>query len=308
MGGLVARWYLEKLEGWQHTRSLISFGTPYRGSLNAVQSLHKGIQKKVGPFSVVDLTNALRSFASVHELLPIYRCVDPGDGKLVRLSETKIPHIDPTRVAEALRFHHEIRDAVVGHQEDPRYALQGYRIHPISGIEQPTSQSVRIRDERVELLETWDGKDLSGDGTVPRVSAVPLELGDARAGMFAGEKRASLQNDSAVLTHLRGILTGQVVDLSMFESMEPARIGVSVDELFAVGEPIPLLVRADRDDLSLIARVFNADTGEVARAVELSASSDCTYRAELAPLKEGCYRLVVEGGIDTVTSLVSVLC
>src|SRR4051794_20279566 len=34
MGGLVARYYLEVLGGWRDTRRLITFGTPYRGSLN----------------------------------------------------------------------------------------------------------------------------------------------------------------------------------------------------------------------------------------------------------------------------------
>lgn len=31
MGGLVARYFLECLEGWRDTRRLVTFGTPYRG-------------------------------------------------------------------------------------------------------------------------------------------------------------------------------------------------------------------------------------------------------------------------------------
>ena len=31
MGGLVARYFLECLDGWRDTRQLITFGTPYRG-------------------------------------------------------------------------------------------------------------------------------------------------------------------------------------------------------------------------------------------------------------------------------------
>jgi pimeloyl-ACP methyl ester carboxylesterase len=267
MGGLVSRWYLEKLGGWEHTRSLITFGTPYRGSLNAVESLHAGVKKKVGPFTLVDLTPALRSFTSVYELLPIYRCVDPGGGTLVRVSEATLPNVDPDRAQESLRFHHEIRDAVAEHQDDPQYVLDGYRIHPITGIEQPTNQSVRVRGGKVEILKTWDDKDLSGDGTVPRVSAVPLEVVDAQAGMFAGEQHGSLQNDSAVLTHLRGLLTGQVINLSMFEAMGPSRIGVE----------------------------------------ELKSAGDGTYGAEIAPLPEGSYRLKVGGGVDSVTALLFVV-
>ena len=191
--------------------------------------------------------------------------------------------------------------------EEPDYTAGGYRIHPITGIEQPTQQSARVQGDQVELLKTWNGKDYSGDGTVPRVSAVPLEVVDAQAGMFAGEIHGSLQNDAAVLTHLRGLLTGRVIDLSMFESIEPTRIGLEVEELFAADEPIPIAARGDRDGLELTARISNADTGEVARTVTLRSGGDGTYTAEAPPLPEGFYRLTVEGGIDSVTSLLAVV-
>src|SRR5687768_8616261 len=44
MGGLVARYYLECMEGWKNTRHLVTFGTPFRGSLNAVNTLCNGIK------------------------------------------------------------------------------------------------------------------------------------------------------------------------------------------------------------------------------------------------------------------------
>ena len=39
MGGLVSRYFLEVLEGWRDARALLTFGTPYRGSLNALDAL-----------------------------------------------------------------------------------------------------------------------------------------------------------------------------------------------------------------------------------------------------------------------------
>ena len=39
MGGLVSRYFLECLEGWKVTQALVTFGTPYRGSLNALDGL-----------------------------------------------------------------------------------------------------------------------------------------------------------------------------------------------------------------------------------------------------------------------------
>jgi pimeloyl-ACP methyl ester carboxylesterase len=45
MGGLVARYFVEALEGWRNTRAVVTFGTPYYGSLNAVDFLVNGFDK-----------------------------------------------------------------------------------------------------------------------------------------------------------------------------------------------------------------------------------------------------------------------
>jgi hypothetical protein len=54
-------------------------------------------------------------------------------------------------------------------------------------------------------------QDNSGDGTVPRVSATPLELSNARREIFVSEVDASLQNFNAGLVNLTGILTGSQI-------------------------------------------------------------------------------------------------
>jgi hypothetical protein len=45
MGGLVARYFLEVFDGWRDTRMLVTFGTPFRGSLNALDFLGSGFRK-----------------------------------------------------------------------------------------------------------------------------------------------------------------------------------------------------------------------------------------------------------------------
>ena len=45
MGGLVARYFLEVLGGLEITRKLLTFGTPYRGSLNALDFIANGWRK-----------------------------------------------------------------------------------------------------------------------------------------------------------------------------------------------------------------------------------------------------------------------
>ena len=121
MGGLICRHFLEMLDGWKDTRLLITFGTPYRGSLNALDFIVNGMKKKLGPVTLLNLTELVRSFTSVYQLLPIYPCVDPGNGTLARVTEVdSIPGLIPERAADALAFHRAIREAVEEHVEPPR--------------------------------------------------------------------------------------------------------------------------------------------------------------------------------------------
>ena len=144
MGGLVARHFLEVFEGWRDTRTLITFGTPYRGSLNALDFLCNGFKKGIGPFGL-DLTRLLRSLTSVYQLLPRFPVVDSGATEMTRVADTlDLPGVDSIRAADALQFHIDIDAAVEKRPAD------AYAIHPIVGILQPTYQSARLRAGSVE--------------------------------------------------------------------------------------------------------------------------------------------------------------
>ena len=60
-----------------------------------------------------------------------------------------------------------------------------YAIHSVVGITQGTKQSARSTASRLPIEELYDGDDLGGDGTVPRVSATPIETDDLAAGLPA---------------------------------------------------------------------------------------------------------------------------
>lgn len=293
MGGLVARYFLECLDGWKDTRMLITFGTPYRGSLNAVGFLANGFEKKVGPFKVADLTELLRSLTSVYQLLPIYPCIDEGDGRLLRPAETtRVTHLDPTRADAAEHdFHRAIERAVAGRAEaDP------YTIHPVVGLTQATNQAARRRDDgTVELVQSYEGEDLDGDGTVPRVSATPIELDDRRIdqSVYAPERHASLQNALSVQTQVRGLLT----PVERRDRFKDARGGLSLllDDLFAAGEEIPLGVVADTRRLDLTATVVELEHRRpVAGPVPLVVEEDqLSHHVTLPPLPPDVYGVEV---------------
>jgi pimeloyl-ACP methyl ester carboxylesterase len=300
MGGVISRYYLECLEGWRDTRTLVTFGTPYRGSLKAIGTLANGMEKKIGPLSL-DLTAMARSFTAIYQLLPVYPCVET-DGGLVRVAETDIPNIDRDRAESARAFHEEIRLAVEQHEQDEEYLRERYSIRPVIGTFQPTAQSAKTHGDGVQLIHSYDGEDIGGDGTVPRVSATPIEVEHEENAMFAAQRHASLQNDDPVLAQLAGILSGLHLDLAAFRA--PATVGLSldVDDVYEAGEPVTVKARPERESTNaLLAVVEDASQPpdsqhpvELARA-PLRPAGDGWHSVELSPLPDGAYRVTVLG-------------
>jgi pimeloyl-ACP methyl ester carboxylesterase len=304
MGGLVSRYFLECLDGWRDTRMLVTFGTPYRGSLNALEFIVHGMRKALGPVTLMDLSSLLRSFTSVYQLLPIYPCYQ-GDGtSLVRLSESSgIPHLDLDRARAADSFHREIEQAVEKHLDDEEYMRDRYAIHPIVGTFQPTGQSARGSGDKVEILREYEGEDGGGDGTVPRPSATPIELKHEEGAMFAAERHASLQNLDAVLVQLAGLLTGR--DTSIFRDLPKSGLGLDLEDAYAVDESIGIRVRSEEPPAELVAVAVETERGQEVGRATLGPGIDEWREAEIPPLPAGTYRLTVSGGstVQPVTDL-----
>jgi pimeloyl-ACP methyl ester carboxylesterase len=308
MGGLISRHFLELLEGWKDTRMLITFGTPYRGSLNAVDFLANGLKKKLGPITLLDLSRLLQSFTSVYQLLPIYPCVDAGDGRpLGRVTEVAgLGSMDPAKAAAALAFHHDIADAVTSHRQDPDYVDHGYAIHPIVGMFQPTNQSARLAGGHVEILRTYQGEDQDGDGTVPRVSATPLELSNQDREVYIRERHGSLQNADHTLDQLSGVLSRQVVDQTRFFAPKPG-VAMDVEDAYLSREVVGVRAMAEAEWATLTATVVDVDTEATVASANLAPGSDGWHQGHLGPFPQGAYRLTVGGqGVDPVTDLFAV--
>jgi pimeloyl-ACP methyl ester carboxylesterase len=284
MGGLVARHFLEVLDGWHDTRMLVTFGTPYRGSLNALDFLCNGFKKKIGPLGI-DLTRLLRSLTSVYQLLPRYPVIDSGTGDLTRVAETAdLPGVDPVRAKAALQFHLDI-DAAIDARPPNSYAL-----HPIVGILQPTSQSAGFHKGAVKMLTSHGGVDSAGDGTVPRVSATPLELADQGREIYAPDQHGSLQNSIGPLTQLIGLLSARPT--SNFRA-GTSGFGLQLDEVFAADEPIIATVTTDDPTRAVNAVVVDVTSGRAVLESRCEADGDGAYRAQWPPLLPGDYRMTV---------------
>lgn len=87
--------------------------------------------------------------------------------------------MDAFRAAAALAFHRELDECVATHQNAADYT-PSFQIHPIVGRYQTTLQVARRLASGLAMQTAYPGADWDGDGTVPEVSAVPVELSEAR--------------------------------------------------------------------------------------------------------------------------------
>lgn len=151
MGGLVSRYFVEALGGWKDTRAIVTFGTPYYGSLNAVEFLCNGFQKRFGPFEK-DLTRLLRSFTGLHQLVPVYKCVFGPEGEAATPANAGLPGWQPQWSSHLTDFFGEMEKAATANRQESAWESNQVVYHPIVGMDQPTLQSARLADHKVETL------------------------------------------------------------------------------------------------------------------------------------------------------------
>lgn len=303
MGGLVSRYFIECLDGWRITRRLISIGTPYRGSLDAVGTICNGAAKKVGPITLADASKASRSFQSLYQLLPVYPVIDAGEG-LVRVDALHLPNLDRTRAAAALKFHQEMTDANANNRKNEEYVNRGELVAPTVGIEQATFQSARLANGKVELLRVHEGTDYFGDGTVPRISATPI--GFSGTSSHVANTHSALPNDQGAMYQFRGLITADAINFEKFRSSNlVANIGIELDDAYVAGQQFGIEARVSDYRQTLRASVKRLDAE--AEPVEITLRpSENVYRGNLT-LDPGVYGLAVSASDARTTEDVFVV-
>lgn len=300
MGGLVSRYYLECLGGWRDCRALITFGTPYRGSVNALGFLANGYKK-----AFVDMTEVLRSCTSVYQLLPIYRMLQAGNDWKRIAEVNEVPGVNQESAVKALQFHREIEAAVTERERTGG----SYTIVPVVGVDQPTLQSARLIGGKVEVLQQvpdWiDSRLEDGDGTVPHLSAIPIELSDTFRETFIAGRHGSLQRHDQVLSDLyQRIKAMQVHGLGAIRAPEVrpdlekrAALSIDLDDLYIGGEPVTFrakLLNPAEPPEGVIARIEQVDPPGAAHDHEFSESTDHqVWRLEIGNCSPGLYRVEV---------------
>ena len=316
MGGLVSRYYLEVLGGWQDARALFTFGTPYRGSLNAVNVLANGMRKGgIDVSQALGIKGFIYSLTSIYQLLPIYPVLQI-DGQSKRVAEVdSLPNIDRERAAAALAFHREIEAAVKANNRD------SYATVPFVGVQQPTLQSAELNDGQVsvsrELPLIMRNRNLDsladGDGTVPKISAFPIEFSDRdvlEIPGFIAEAHGSIQNQQGILLNLLNKLqmsqasSGTLEDIrgrgdEKSRSIQATDKGISLllDDLYLQDEPIIFKAKTNpgnADFGGLKARIECVSDNRPNVDLDFVASDDeWSSSPEGLSLEPGLYRLRV---------------
>jgi hypothetical protein len=303
MGGLVSRYYLEVLDGWRDCRALITFGTPYRGAVNAMDFIANGYKA-----SFLDMTAVLRSCPAVYELLPVYKALSEN-GTWRRVSEGPLPNAVTDYVAAATEFHDAIKQGVDAHLKDPEYLRDRYRIFPFVGVSQPTLQSATLEGGR-KLRAGMDRPDWidealeGGDGTVPRVSATPIELSDDYRETFFAERHASLQNNESALDDVRERIR-QLQSKGLGEIQGTWRPGVrpaislGLEDLYLPGEPVVLHASVGGGKVPGLTARITAAAGETTEHPFVRGDSGWTLRLDGLPA--GLYRVRVRSSMGGET-------
>ena len=183
MGGLVAAWWWAFMSVGIDVDQIITLGTPFRGAAKALNVLVNGM--RIGPFDVPQaLTDTVRTWDSVFDLLPHYQVVDGN-------TRCQYPYELPSGITSAITgfsgkaraayeknrcLHDALLNRVVesGHNPFTVYYSQGHATLGHASIDAHSDGLVVAKGNPRAIPASWDG----GDGTVPAFSVIPDVLED----------------------------------------------------------------------------------------------------------------------------------
>jgi pimeloyl-ACP methyl ester carboxylesterase len=310
LGGLISRYYIEVLGGWQDCKALFSFGTPYRGSIDSIDYLANGY-KAAG---IIPLTKVLQSLPSVYELLPRHTVLQVnGRYESITQASVPLPNINPKKALDAWAFHQKISEALL--QQPEEYWDSPYKIKPFIGIKQSkTKQSAflhlgNLHSTNEKLPPEIDALYQDGDGTVPYWSAIPQEPDPDRRSkvdriVYVPETHGAIQSNPQALRQLirelkvlqdvKGL--GNVLGpTDQDESGEAATLSLTVDDLYAADEEV--VVQAEMKDTNQdfggIKAEIKAVEGEVIHRLTLEQQSE-GWMGAITGLAPGMYEVTIK--------------
>ena len=206
MGGLVGRWYVDVENGWRDVTRFVAIGTPFHGSLRALDLLYFGLDFASYGISIPDLTPVARTLTSLYQLLPHYPTIQVFTGEKRTPFELRIPSFEHMKLERARQFHRDLAD----HHARNR-AQEGYermRTTYVVGVGQPTADHAQLLANGTLAIDAdAAAMPYDGDGSVTRASAEAEGSGAFEGhSLYVPQTNGLLVSDPVVWAHLRHLL------------------------------------------------------------------------------------------------------
>jgi hypothetical protein len=278
MGGLVATHFAAFGDQDGIVRRVVTLGTPFGGSLNAVRALATGEELPLGLF-VSSLRDAVRQMPGVYELVARWRCVNEG-GALRRIAPSDLASIggDAGLAQDASAVMDTLNGAFNGSGRRPP-------VRCLVGTTQPTLQTVRFRNGSATFEEAIEGTDHRGDGTVFRFAAAPPDVEPS----YLPQTHAAVAKTEEAVAFVAAVLTER--DLRTFQA--PRGVGLRVPEAVKPGEMFSVQVLDGEP--GVMCHLYDAEENRLI-TVSLVQPRDGDLVASLTVPRPGLYRIAVSGG------------
>jgi hypothetical protein len=302
MGGLVARYWLGPLEGASDCRALITLGTPHRGAPKALDWLVNGA--RIGPVRLTRASAVLAGWPSVYDLLPRYEAVwDTGRGHAVYPHELDAMAFDSPAehcgfVAQATRAYDMHRDIEHGWEPLAGGPLEVVPVfsrgHKTAGRAEVSGSGLSVSKRGAEWLPN---PDWGGDGTVPALSATPIELSDRR-GVWRPvvQRHGPMAGSGTAVTILREYTGASTAAVRGVRPDEPW-LGLDLPDFALAGDPLKVeaeLLGAAGNGVSVTMMVSSVnDPHAASRVVELAPAGAERWVGVVAGLAPGLYECTV---------------
>lgn len=278
MGGLIARYFTEVLDGRDITRRVVTLGTPFAGSLKAVRLISRGDIVPLGAMAGA-VRDVARTLPGVYDLLPRYPCVRTP--ALQPLSDQAAADLGGD--AELIESARRTYEALIAAAKDA--GSSACPIRPIVGITQPTLASVVVAagepvfDERLDTDECR-----GGDSTVHRDHAYASNS----TPVYLPQKHGKLPRMKEAMEHARAVLTEREPG-----AFQGDGVGVRLPDAARAGQPFEVVVDTRGSHASC--RLIDEDSGrQVDRGTPIVR--DGQHVATFSVASPGLYRVSVSGG------------
>lgn len=246
MGGLIARYWVAQ-ENWNLCRAVFTLGTPHRGAPKALEYLVNGPPWWV-PGRHKLLRELFRDWPAVYELVPRYQSVEDKSAQISDAAGT--PKLYPKdlplpglqdKLAAAFRTHRDIEDAWKRNFTETDCVAYIGRGH--GTLLRASWDGKRLVTDRERPSWLQMGFEERGDGTVPELSACPIEQGNRVERKFLTERHSRMVTADECISALACVIHRMPVPNGDAREDQSLMIGLCLEDSYLLDHPIEVQAR-----------------------------------------------------------------